>query len=929
MEIKVTQVTPSHILSCFTTLTGLCVVSALADDVYEQQLPIRFSRLEGVVAKAGGLTLASSIKQQPGAPIAIECEHAAIVSLVGADTAKVLDDAGGHLVVRHAGGLHFEFMAVEEGEYRLGLRGWKPNGYCGPAGVSLDGQAIGQLTPECDASSKGWFWVWSQPFQLNAGAHQIDIGGTTILWGASLDQIVIVSPTNDLPRSPAMVATPCAFTNGFAESDWFPADGVKRWISVNATTISNGCSVHWKVRQSPKDAWLPVADHSLAVLDPGKPIQFRLELEATAGGTTPWVGPASVRFEGTPRTVLLTSNARFVGTQENGGYEKGAVTQGASCDGLPDGGIRVRTENYEITFAPDGNISSLKVGTHDAVTPLVAGKGGAWLYLEGGARGVPGKPELQADGTIASRGEEACQTWTFKPDQVLVDAVSYSKNAFLLFAVPTNIVRIINARTGRDASDGSQLEKASPQYFFADGANVLSDDENQYGGGYGVRCDKDAFGASGLTLGFYYNSANAWHKRLVLHAKPTVGDALVIAASATPPEANYRANEDVRLRFPAKLLFGLSFKGTAELIATQLYAGTSPATVTQTQVVTIAEKETQLSWSFKPPKPGLYSAQMRLLDGTNAVRQLGCYFCYGMDTVAPPWKPADFDPFWDDTMKKLAAVPHDVQRTRRADLSKCVDDQVEFKTINGWPAWGILHVPKKPGRYPAVLILPPVGNGMPVGEDADDRVTLGVRVCGWNPSLPDEEAAKRAAVAYAPLSMQPADTRETHWLYYAYCTIARAYDIVAAMPEVDPKRIYITGVSQGGGLALAAASLRPQNAGALAVVPGLCRIDWRPLNGGGWGPVPADGPRREQQIKDLAYFDACNLVPRIRSRVAICVGLLDDHTPPHAAINAFCRVNESVREKRLLVNPWTGHNSWPELDKIMPQWMAADASPQR
>jgi hypothetical protein len=52
----------------------------------------------------------------------------------------------------------------------------------------------------------------------------------------------------------------------------------------------------------------------------------------------------------------------------------------------------------------------------------------------------------------------------------------------------------------------------------------LGDDENQYGGGYGARCDKDAFGGPGLTLGFYYNAANAGHKRLVLHARPTVGD---------------------------------------------------------------------------------------------------------------------------------------------------------------------------------------------------------------------------------------------------------------------------------------------------------------------------------------------------------------------------------------------------------------------
>jgi len=85
---------------------------------------------------------------------------------------------------------------------------------------------------------------------------------------------------------------------------------------------------------------------------------------------------------------------------------------------------------------------------------------------------------------------------------------------------------------------------------------------------------------------------------------------------------------------------------------------------------------------------------------------------------------------------------------------------------------------------------------------------------------------------------------------------------------VDTHRIYITGVSQGGGLTTAAAGLRPQNAGAMAIVPGLCRIAWAsPSEGrGAWGPTFEEGPNYADMARMAQYFETAYLVPNIRSR---------------------------------------------------------------
>jgi len=120
--------------------------------------------------------------------------------------------------------------------------------------------------------------------------------------------------------------------------------------------------------------------------------------------------------------------------------------------------------------------------------------------------------------------------------------------------------------------------------------------------------------------------------------------------------------------------------------------------------------------------------------------------------------------------------------------------------------------------------------------------------------------------------------------------------------------------------------LRPQNAGALPIVPGICRIAWAsPAEGrGAWGPTFQEGPDYANMARMAQYFETAYLMPNIRSRLVMFIGLLDDHTPPFAAATIFNHTSAKMRERKLIVDPWMTHNGRSDLDTYIPRWEEED-----
>lgn len=282
----------------------------------------------------------------------------------------------------------------------------------------------------------------------------------------------------------------------------------------------------------------------------------------------------------------------------------------------------------------------------------------------------------------------------------------------------------------------------------------------------------------------------------------------------------------------------------------------------------------------------------------------------------------DFAAFWRATIKAALAQPLGATFEPQAypatgvRVYRATYDGFEGGTIAGWridpddgdrhPALVVYH--GYSGRSPCLFhLLPWALQGF---------VVLAVDCRGQDGSSTD------AAVypdGHRPGFMtQGLVDKDTYYYRYVYADGVRAVEVAASLESVDADRIGVMGVSQGGGLSLAAAALAPDRVKRMAAcVPYLCHYE-RAVE-------MAEGPYREIAdyirswpdrgdgvFETLSYFDNLNLADRIRAESLVSVGLWDLICPPSTI---FAVHNRMTCRKELAVYPCTGHeenDDWRE-----------------
>ena len=293
--------------------------------------------------------------------------------------------------------------------------------------------------------------------------------------------------------------------------------------------------------------------------------------------------------------------------------------------------------------------------------------------------------------------------------------------------------------------------------------------------------------------------------------------------------------------------------------------------------------------------PGFYRVDVTAhVDGKDYKGACGAAF--SPDQLQPSTvMPQDFSDFWQNAIKEARQT--DLDPTKRLLPERCTKDvnvyEVSFNNMRwGNRTYGILCVPVKEGKYPALLRVPGAGV-RPYGGDvwtaSQGAITLEIGIHGVPVTMDQtvyDNLNNGALSGYWEFGM---DNRDKSYYKHVILGCIRALDYIEQYTPWNGKECGVTGSSQGGFLTLATAGLDKRITYYAPVHAALCDHT-NSLRGVacGWPHYfygSQESGVRSQKIETSRYYDGVNFARLITDQQKgwFSFGYNDDVVPPTTA----------------------------------------------
>jgi len=303
---------------------------------------------------------------------------------------------------------------------------------------------------------------------------------------------------------------------------------------------------------------------------------------------------------------------------------------------------------------------------------------------------------------------------------------------------------------------------------------------------------------------------------------------------------------------------------------------------------------------------------------------------FNPDIIKPTTElPADFIEFWDKAKAEAADIPMDVKTTLLPD--RCTEKvnvfHVSIQNFKfGSRICGILCVPKKEGKYPALLKVPGAGVRPYYGDVAmaeNGIIVLEIGIHGisviMDPSV-YTDLGRSALDGYWAYNL---DDRDRYYYKRVYLGCVRSIDFIFSLLEFDGRSLAVSGGSQGGALSIITAGLDSRIKYLSAFYPALCDLTGY-LNGraGGWPHMFNDSNKdfnaKKDKIETSKYYDVVNFARQVKVPGFYSWGYNDQTCPPTSMYSAY---NVITAPRELYLVQETGHWTYPEQQEKSRQWL--------
>lgn len=409
------------------------------------------------------------------------------------------------------------------------------------------------------------------------------------------------------------------------------------------------------------------------------------------------------------------------------------------------------------------------------------------------------------------------------------------------------------------------------------------------------------------------------------------GNNIVVNVQPDHQDWNYRVGE--KARFTVSVLRSSTLLNNVEV---SYEAG--PEMYPETKKTTVL-KDGTMTWTGTMKKPGFYRLKVTAKVGGREYSG-ACTAAFSPEKLQPTTVcPDDFDAFWQHAIEESRWTA--LEPTRQLLPDRCTKDvnvyQVSFQNVRwGSRTYGILCVPVKPGRYPALLRVPGAGVRPYQGDvytASQGAITLEIGIHGIDVTQPQDIYDRLNNGALSGYWNFGLASRDDSYYKRVVLGCIRAIDYIEQFTDWNGRELGVTGSSQGGFLTYATAALDPRVTFAAAVHPALCDHT-ASLQGVacGWPHYFYwnKGKGMEREITTSRYYDGVNFARRIKCPTWVSFGYNDDVVPP---TTAYATYNILTAPKTLSVYQQTAHfwyqEQWDEWQQWLLQQMNIDNAATR
>ena len=254
-------------------------------------------------------------------------------------------------------------------------------------------------------------------------------------------------------------------------------------------------------------------------------------------------------------------------------------------------------------------------------------------------------------------------------------------------------------------------------------------------------------------------------------------------------------------------------------------------------------------------------------------------------------------------------------------------------TRQGGRLFGILCVPKKEGKYPALLKVPGAGVRPYQGDVANAErgiITFEIGIHGVPVNMDVSVYNNLSSGALAGYPNINLDDKDRYYYKRVYIGCIRANDFLVNLPQYDGLNLAVTGGSQGGALSIVTAALDTRVKYLAAAYPALSDVTgYLKGRAGGWPHLFNDANlpfnNKKEKIETAGYYDVVNFARLLKVPGIYTWGFNDETCPP---TSMYASYNVITAPKELMLAQETGHWTYPEQLEKLNTWLWSKLRPR-